>query len=190
MDKLPQLLTRPIITSQETSTSEVPCNSRACYPSGMKSKAVKYTLLFSFIAVQLVVDVGVIAMQFKTIERTNPDPKGTEGITPEVDDIFRRACYDCHSNEVRWPWYSYIAPISWKIEEHVVDGRRHLNFSTLHQLKPKRQIHKLEEVIDEVSGGGMPLEDYIRVHEDAELTDDEIDLINAWCEKRRAFLQK
>lgn len=151
----------------------------------MKRKIIKYSLLFSFIAVQLVVDVGFIAMQFKTIKRTNPDPKGTQSVTPKVDAILRRACYDCHSNEVRWPWYSYIAPISWTIEKHVIDGRRHLNFSTLHQLAPKRQIHKFEEVIDEISAGSMPIESYLKVHEDAELTDAEVDTVIKWCEKRR-----
>jgi hypothetical protein len=151
----------------------------------MKRKIIKYSLLFSFIAVQLVVDIGFIAMQFKTIERTNPDPKGTQGVTPKVDAILRRSCYDCHSNEVRWPWYSYIAPISWTIEKHVIDGRRHLNFSTLHLLEPKRQIHKLDEVIDEISAGSMPIEDYLKVHEDAELTDAEVDTVIEWCEKRR-----
>ncbi len=151
----------------------------------MKRKMLKYTLLFSFITLQLVVDVGFVAIQFVKVERSNPEPKGTHGVTPKVDAIFRRACYDCHSNEVRWPWYSYIAPISWTIEEHVIDGRKHLNFSTLHLLKPQRQMHKLEEVIDEVSAGSMPIEDYLKVHEDAELTDAEVDTVTKWCEERR-----
>ena len=148
----------------------------------MIKKTIKYTLLIGFI--------GFVGIQFKTIDRSNPKPRVTQGVTPEVDAILRRCCYDCHSNEVVWPWYSYIAPVSWRIEKHVVDGRRHLNFSTLHTLPIERQIHKLDEVVMEVSGGSMPLEDYLRIHEDAEVTDAEADILNAWCEKRMEELEE
>ncbi|MGH7767721.1 MAG: heme-binding domain-containing protein [Candidatus Binatia bacterium] len=63
------------------------------------------------------------------VRHTNPSSKGDVAAPPEINAIFRRACYDCHSNETQWPWYGYVAPISWWIARDVELGRRGLNFS-------------------------------------------------------------
>ena len=76
----------------------------------------------------LLVAVLVVA-QLKTVARTNPLSKGDLSAPPEVEAILRNSCYDCHSNETRWPWYSYVAPISWVIVDHVDQGRKQINFS-------------------------------------------------------------
>ncbi|WP_273005712.1 heme-binding domain-containing protein, partial [Leeuwenhoekiella blandensis] len=67
-------------------------------------------------------------------------------------------CYDCHSNQTTYPWYSNLAPASFYLEDHIKDGKRHLNFSEWEQYSAKRKDHKLDELIEEVEREGMPLE--------------------------------
>lgn len=101
--------------------------------------------------------------------RTNPPVTGSPTwSSPRVEELARRACFDCHSNETRWPWYAYIAPMSWRIEEHVLTGRSELNFSEFD--KPQRHAH---EAAEEVEEGKMPLPDYLRLHPEARLDEAE-----------------
>ncbi|MFK7802548.1 MAG: heme-binding domain-containing protein [Anaerolineae bacterium] len=102
------------------------------------------------------------------VDRANP-PVGREinWVSAESADLARRACYDCHSNETVWPWYSYVSPISFRIADHVEHGRRHLNFSEWDQ---PQDTHDLIEVIE---NGEMPLSDYLRQHPEADLTEAE-----------------
>ncbi len=73
--------------------------------------------------------VVAIGIQFIPTDRSNPPVTHELQASPEVMAILERACYDCHSNETVWPWYSKVAPVSWQISSHVVVGRRHVNFS-------------------------------------------------------------
>lgn len=102
------------------------------------------------------------------VDRTNP-PVGREiaWVSAETADLARRACYDCHSNETVWPWYSYISPISFRIADHVEHGRGHLNFSEWDQ---EQDTHDLIEVIE---NGEMPLSNYLLLHPEADLTEAE-----------------
>src|SRR5215216_3654983 len=76
-----------------------------------------------------------VMAQFKRPAKTNPvsDPSAAleahVQIDPKVGAILKRSCYDCHSNNTRWPWYSNVAPVSWFVIDHVNEGRRDLNFS-------------------------------------------------------------
>lgn len=79
-----------------------------------------------------------------------------------------RACFACHSNETRWPWYSHVAPFSWFVQHHVDDGREHLNFSDW--AASAEEADELEEVI---TSGEMPLRSYTLLHADGRLTDAE-----------------
>ena len=85
--------------------------------------------------------------------------------SPQTRELAQHACLDCHSNETVWPWYAYIAPLSWQIAHHVNDGRRHLNFSEW-DLPNENE----ERIIDEISSGKMPLWDYLLLHPEAKLT--------------------
>ena len=89
---------------------------------------------------------------------------------PEVRTILRVSCYDCHSNETVWPWYSNVIPAKWFVRGHVVEGRGHLNFSTWEQYPPQGAARKLEEVVEMVQEGKMPLPSYLRMHSDAALS--------------------
>ena len=98
----------------------------------------------------------LIAIQFVPVDRVNP-PVETEVPAPApVRVILRRACYDCHSNETVWPWYSQVAPFSWLLAHDVREGRAELNFSTWNQYSTQRQVKKLQESWKEVNEGDMP----------------------------------
>lgn len=124
-----------------------------------------------------VVLVAFIIIQFFPIDKKNPAPTpGMDFIKikntpPEVAAIINRSCYDCHSNETRYPWYFNIAPSSWILKNHIDEGRKELNFSTFAVYEPKIQAHKLQECIEMVEKKEMPLESYFIGHQDAKLTD-------------------
>ncbi len=136
----------------------------------------------------------MIAVQFFGPEKTNPAVDETKTITafapmpPEVSAIFTRACYDCHSHQTRWPWYSNVAPVSWFVIDHVNDARRHLNFSEWTAYDPKRMKRKLEEIKEEVEDGAMPLPSYLPLHPDAKLSTNDVQALRAWTIAERERL--
>lgn len=99
-----------------------------------------------------------------------------------VAQTLRAACYDCHSNETRYPWYAQVQPFGWMLDKHVREGRRALNFSEFGRLPAKRARKKLEACIDAVSDGQMPLRSYTWIHRDAKLSEREADALVAWME--------
>lgn len=121
--------------------------------------------------------VAFIIMQFFRIDKTNPAP--TPGMdflsikqTPQSEaQIIRTSCYDCHSNETTYPWYSNIQPIAWLLKDHIEEGRKHLNFSNFATYEPKRQAHKMMEAAEMVESGEMPMESYVLGHPEAKLTE-------------------
>lgn len=99
--------------------------------------------------------------------------------SPTTRALAKRACFDCHSNETAWPWYTNIAPVSWMIQRHVDEGRQKLNFSDWGNSR-ERELDEIAEVILE---GEMPLPNYLPMHPEARLTPAEkqalIDGLNA-----------
>lgn len=118
-----------------------------------------------------------VIIQFFRIDKTNPPVnKGMDFLTvkntPEpVATNIRNACYDCHSNETKYPWYCNVQPFAWFLKDHIDEGRKELNFSTYATYEPKRQAHKMEEAAELVQNGEMPLESYLLMHAEAKLTD-------------------
>lgn len=103
-------------------------------------------------------------------------------VPPKVLAVLHRACYDCHSNHTRYPWYAEVQPAGWWLNWHVSEGKRHLNFSEFGAYPAKRAGKKLDELIDEVEQHTMPLRSYTWVHRDARLTPEEVKLLTAWAE--------
>ncbi|MDO8995722.1 heme-binding domain-containing protein [Sediminibacterium sp.] len=101
-------------------------------------------------------------------------------VPDNVEQILVKACNDCHSNSTVYPWYAEVQPIAWWLDDHVKDGKKHLNFNEFASYRLAKQFHKLEEVFDEVKGGEMPLESYTVVHRDANLTDAERNILMDW----------
>lgn len=127
----------------------------------------------------IVLLVTFIIIQFFPIDKTNPATN--EGMdflkiknTPEpIAKIIRNSCYDCHSNETKYPFYSNIQPVAWLLKNHIDEGRKELNFSTFATYEPKRQAHKLEEATEYVEQKKMPLESYTLGHQNAKLTNEQ-----------------
>lgn len=131
--------------------------------------------------------VVLILMQFWPTDRPetiidNPNDIHQEiVINSEVSNLLKAACYDCHSTEITYPWYSNVAPVSFWINDHIEDGSKHLNFSEWATYTAKRKRHKLEEVFEEVEEGEMPLESYTWLHSEAQLTQEQVDLLVNWA---------
>jgi len=129
----------------------------------------------------IVLAILVAAIQLIQPDRSNP-PVTADFDGPEsVKVILKAKCYDCHSNEVVWPWYSYVAPVSWWISDHVIEGREELNYSEWGDFSTKRRGRKTEETYDEIADGYMPLKSYLLTHRDAKVTEEELAIIEAWA---------
>ncbi|MGY5353821.1 heme-binding domain-containing protein [Wenyingzhuangia sp. IMCC45467] len=97
----------------------------------------------------------------------------------EVSNILSSKCFDCHSNKTEYPWYANIAPLSYWINHHVEEGKEHLNFSDWSIYNTKRKKHKLEELIEEIEEGKMPLDSYENLHGD--ITTSEKEILISWA---------
>jgi len=119
-------------------------------------------------------------IQLIPIDRSNPPVTAEISAPNEVMKIFRRACYNCHSNNTVWPWYSRIAPVSWLVASDTWEGREQLNLSTWGELSVKSQRKLRKEIREEVEDGEMPPWIYLLSHAEAELTDADVALIRNW----------
>ena len=100
----------------------------------------------------------------------------------EVKTILKNSCYDCHSNQTNWPFYSYIAPVSWLVSRDVNKGRNNLNFSEWNNLSIEK-INKIkDEIAEEISEDEMPLPIYVFIHSDASLSNEQKLVIKNWAD--------
>ena len=131
---------------------------------------------------------GFVLIQFFQPERNH----GT--IDPEIDlltystipdslaNILMNSCYNCHSNRTNYPWYSYIAPVSWMLQRHVDRGKKELNMSNFGDLEKSQKIGVLADLCDVIESGSMPLKSYLIIHRNARITDSETELFCDWTE--------
>jgi hypothetical protein len=124
--------------------------------------------------------VAFAVAQLIPVPRTNPSVEQEPPMPAEVRTVLVKACYDCHSNETKWPWYSYVAPMSWLVAYDVKAGRKELNFSTWNTLRPGKGDKMLQEVWEVIEDGEMPLAIYTPAHPEARLTNAEKEIIRAW----------
>lgn len=136
-------------------------------------------ILARLLLVSVVLFIGV---QFIRPAATNPVAGAPLAIAdPRVESILRRSCFDCHSNETRWPWYSHVAPVSWRVTDHVNHGRKHLNFS---DWSAADSAERIEEICKETKEREMPLRDYLLLHRDARLSREDIEVLCGWSQVR------
>jgi len=130
----------------------------------------------------IAVVIILVGIQFIPIERTNPPV--TQDLNPpeNVALILKTSCYDCHSNETVWPWYSYVAPVSFLVAGDVNNGRKHLNFSEWDKYDTKRRSKKLDGISELVEKGVMPLSKYTLIHSDAKMNQEKIKIIKEWVQ--------
>ena len=142
----------------------------------------------------IIIVVILIGIQFITIDKTNPPVDMEKDFITltnppsELGNIIKSACYDCHSHHTKYPWYSNVAPASWLMKEHINNGRNHLNFSIWTDYKEKKKDHKLEECIEMVKSGEMPMEGYVMFHEEAEINHEQKMQLIAWFTELRDSL--
>ena len=113
----------------------------------------------------------LLVIQVVPYGRNHSNPPVTAEATwasPEARQLAVRACYDCHSNQTNWRWYSRIAPVSWYVSNHVEDGRRALNFSEWDRPQPEGR-----ELAGSLSEGSMPPRSYLLLHPSAQLSSSE-----------------
>ncbi len=104
----------------------------------------------------------------------------------EVTQILKTTCFDCHSAKTNYPWYNNITPVNYWLDEHIRDGKKHLDFSKWSEYSLKRKEHKMDELYEEVEKKEMPLNSYTWTHADANLTQAQIDAVVAWAKKVQA----
>jgi cytochrome c551/c552 len=127
--------------------------------------------------------VAQIAVQFVPVARVNPTERSQPAAPSEVQALLQRACYDCHSNETQWPWYSRVAPVSFLIARDVTEGRRELNFSIWNRYEERRKTRKWKEIAEQVEKGKMPQWYYVSLHPDAKLSAADRELIVKWAKQ-------
>ena len=128
-----------------------------------------------------------VAIQFIRPAK-NDSPAGPDDLAakypppPEVKQLLETACYDCHSNRTRYPWYAHVQPVGWWLASHINDAKDQLNFSEFASYTEHRRAKKLQSVSDEVTDHSMPLPSYTWIHRDAKLTDAQIKTLADWAE--------
>lgn len=126
--------------------------------------------------------IVVIGIQLYPIDRTNPPVQSDFSGPAEVKEVLKTACYDCHSNETQWPWYSYVAPVSWLVADHVEEARAEFNLSAWDAIGEMRQMKIREEMWEEVEEGEMPLPPYVWLHSEAVLSEAQKKILEEWAE--------
>lgn len=149
-------------------------------------KVIKYVLITALIV--------LIGMQFIRSEKNNGGyesalffEKETRA-SSEITSLLKTNCYDCHSNQTHYPWYAEIAPFSFWLNNHIIDGKKHFNVSDWESYSSKKKDHKLEELIEMVEIGEMPLDSYTWIHGD--LSPENTKILLDWAALSRLQYQK
>jgi len=129
---------------------------------------------------------ALFAAQLVPVERTNPPSSGALSAPPRIEATLKRACYDCHSNETRWSWYSRIAPVSWLLVRDVTLGRKEVNFSEWGSYYPATRRRKLEWIGRALREEKMPPWHYRLMHPGTRLTEADKAELEEWIESALA----
>ena len=134
---------------------------------------------------------SLIIIQFFRIDKSKPEYDTFQDFinitnpSESVKSSLKNACYDCHSNESKYPWYTNIAPVSFWVKGHIKGARQHLNFSEWGTYSAKKADHKLEECIEELQERNMPLKSYTWLHGEAKLSDEKIEELKSFFGSKR-----
>jgi hypothetical protein len=119
----------------------------------------------------------------EVIENNASDLVLNHHIPDSVTQVLRNACYDCHSNETKYPWYAYVAPVSWLVSRDTRMGREHLNFSDWEKYSKMDKAKQLSEIAEEVEDGTMPMPIYVLMHPEAKLTKAQREMLMEWSDE-------
>ncbi len=137
----------------------------------------------------------VIIQFFRPSQNTSVDVKAADfrmiyQVPDSINSVLQSACYDCHSNNTRYPWYSNIQPVGWMMAKHIKDGKEKLNFSEFGSYGSRRQISKLKGIASQVKDEEMPLTSYKMMHGNARLTAKQKILIISWMTAKADSISK
>ena len=148
-------------------------------------KKILPAVLVVFIAIQFIQPAHNSSVQELTTDITK-----TIRVPDTVLNIFKKACYDCHSNNTRYPWYVYIQPTGWIMARHIRNGKDNLNFSDFGSYSQRKQANKLRAIETSIKEGSMPLPAYTIMHSDAKLSAEDKKLITDWASVAKDSLSK
>ncbi|MRI82815.1 MAG: cytochrome C [Nitratiruptor sp.] len=139
--------------------------------------------------------LAILALIFAAMQlipsypKENPptDPSLEIELPPDLMAIIRRSCYDCHSNQTRWPWYADVAPMKWIVRRDVQEGRKALNFSIWKSYSPERQKELKAQIFRSVILA-MPLPQYLWLHPEAKLSKEERERIQMWASDGKGYI--
>jgi hypothetical protein len=106
-------------------------------------------------------------------------------VPSNVKTILHTSCYDCHSNNTGYPWYSYIQPVRMFMDNHIKEGKENLNFSEIGNYSERKQVNKLERIVKQIKADEMPLASYTLIHKNAVLTQENKKVLINWVERTR-----
>lgn len=140
----------------------------------------------------LVLLIGLIVIQFFQPARNHnsrvlsTDLAENYNVPAGVQAVLKSSCYDCHSNNTSYPWYSRIQPFAWLLAGHIKEGKAELNFSEFGTYSFRKQKSKLKAIESSINNGSMPLWTYTLIHTKAKLSGEEKKLLINWAENTRA----
>lgn len=142
----------------------------------------------------LVILIGLVVIQFirpvqnKSSEILPTDISKAYTVPDDVQHVFQRACYDCHSNNTAYPWYANVQPFGWLLANHIKNGKEELNFSDFGSYPLRKQRNKLQGIINSIKDDEMPLASYKLMHRPARLSAADKALITEWAMKTKDSL--
>ena len=139
-------------------------------------KKILFALLIGFVAIQF-----IQPPRNKSDKVLPTDITNTVAVPNQVLNILQNSCYDCHSNNTRYPWYSYIQPGAWWMVSHIRKGKGTLNFSQFGDLSNRKQQSKLLAIINQIKDNEMPLSSYTLLHRNAILTAEQKTILINWA---------
>ena len=139
-------------------------------------KTILIVLLIAFIVIQFFRPAKNQGEEIAANQLT-----AVQNVPPDVQQILKVSCNDCHSNTTHYPWYSKIQPVAWFLDDHIVEGKKELNFSLFATYPTYRRYKKFKEIGKEVKDGDMPIYSYTLLHRDASLNADQKLLIENWA---------
>jgi len=136
--------------------------------------------IFPYLAILLVLIQFIRPEKNIEISPSNDRISNNIEIPVNVIKILKTSCYDCHSNNTRYPWYNTIAPVSWILKNHIDEAKDELNFSEWNTYSVKKKKHKIHEMEEEIEAGEMPLKSYTFIHRNAILSKSDKKIFLKW----------
>ena len=140
-----------------------------------------------FKRILLILLIALLAIQFVRPAKNESTDKSKHistlyTVPDHVNTILTKACNDCHTNNTVYPWYAAVQPVTWWLDDHIKEGKSHLNFDEYSTYNLRKQYHKMEEVIEQVKENEMPLNSYTWVHSNAKLSNEERVALTTWAQ--------